>query len=329
MTPPPAADLVTTCRNRAEYLRASLPSWLACEQIRRIVVVDFDSSTPVIKELDALSGERVTVVRVEDEPLWRIGRAINVGLGLVEAELVLKIDADVSIIELRPYLEAVANRDCLYFRGFSKLGTSSGLFLASTTVMRSLGGYHDHMSGWGGDDIDLYERLKKQGFRRQFFHRESFQEQVQQMAGKNAEAPRLDTHLLSAHQQLARNPYFTGFRNTLLARIHPQTRRRALRWHYSAVTGSDNLVQARLRKPGGWRLALARYSTELANILALAHFEHFKTPLELMRHEAFTQVVARYGLPRCRGRRDRQQILRELPKRMNALRDLAAQLGVN
>ncbi|MCP9928016.1 glycosyltransferase family 2 protein [Cyanobium sp. CH-040] len=325
----PTVDLLTPCRNRVEYLRASLPSWLACAQIRRIVVVDFDSTTPVLDELGDLTGERVTVVRTENEPLWRQGRAQNVGLPLVDADLVLKIDADVSIVDLRPYVEALADNPKAFFKGYSKHGTSSGLCLAATQQMRALGGYHDHMSGWGGDDVDFCRRLGRRGCRRQFFRPESFQEQGQRMAGKNSEAPRLDSELLSGHDQLARNPFFTGFRNALLARIHPQNRRCALRWRYRRVQGDGGRVDARLRKARGWRLPLARHGTELANILALAHFERFDTPWELMRSDAFQQVVARHRLPRCRTKQDARDLLQELPQRTQALAGLAAELGIN
>lgn len=324
----PTVDLLTPCRNRVEYLRVSLPSWLACDQIRRIVVVDFDSTTPVADELGDLSGERVTVVRAEDEPIWRQGRAQNIGLGLVEADLVLKIDADVSIVDLHPYVVAMADNPKRFFKGFSKFGTSSGLFLTPTSWMRALGGYHDHMSGWGGDDVDFSHRVCRKGLRRALFRPESFREQGQQMAGKNSEAPRLDSELLSNHERLARNPFFTGFRNGLLSRIHPQNRRCALRWRYKRLDGDGLSIQARLRKPRCWRLKLGRYSTELANILAVAHFERFDTPWELIRSDHFQQIMARHRLPRCRSRSDWQQLKEQLEERTQALRDLAQELGV-
>lgn len=103
----------------------------------------------------------------------------------MNADLVLKIDADLSIVDLRPYVEAVADNPMVFFKGFSKHGTSSGLCLASTRMMRSLGGFHDRMSGPGGDDVDLCRKLGKCSSKRQFFRPDSFREQSQRMAGKN------------------------------------------------------------------------------------------------------------------------------------------------
>lgn len=322
----PSVDLITPCRNRVEYLRTSLPSWLACDTIQRIIVVDFNSTTPVIDELGDLRGERVTVVRVENESLWRQGRAQNVGLALAEADLVLKIDADVSIVELQSYVDTMVRDPAVFYKGYSKFGTSSGLCLAPRRKMRAVGGYHDHMSGWGGDDVDFYRRLGKRRLKRQFFRSESFREQAQRMAGKNSEAPRLDSELLGDPQGRAGQPFFTGFRNSLLARIHHQSRRSALRWRYSPAPGNDQLVHAEPRGSCRWRLPLARHSTELANILALAYYKRCESVWELMRSEVFQQILERHQLPRITSRQQRKQLLQELPERWQGLRQLAADL---
>jgi hypothetical protein len=324
----PSLDLITPCRNRAEDLKNSLPSWIACELIHRIIVVDFNSSKPVIEELSGETNKRLTVVRVEDEPLWRQGRAQNVGLALTDAELVLKIDADVSVVDLHPYVEAIASDPTLFFTGFSKHGTSSGLCLAPRRKLRAIGGYHDHMSGWGGDDVDIYRRLKKKGLRREIFKAESFSEQGQKMATKNSEAPRLDSQVVADPQRLARKPYFTGFRNSLLARIHSQSKRRNLRWLYNQSTDNVLSKKAHLKPSCDWRLQMGRHSTELANILALAFYNQFDSAWELMKSEAFRQVLAAHQLPRHQGRRQRKDLIDELPQRLTALTKLASELGL-
>lgn len=321
-------DLVTPCRNRAEDLKNSMPSWIECELINRIIVVDFNSSKPVIEELDAARHERLTVVRVENEPLWRQGRAQNVGLALTDSELVLKIDADVSIVDLRPYVEAMASDPTLFFTGFSKHGTSSGLCLAPRRKLRAIGGYHDHMSGWGGDDVDIYRRLKKRGLRREIFKAESFSEQGQKMATKNSEAPRLDSQLLADPQRLARKPYFTGFRNSLLARIHSQSKRRNLRWTFHQSAANPTTKEAQTKPNCEWRLQMGRHSTELANILALAHFNKFDSAWELMKSETFRLILEAHQLPRYQGRRQRKQLIDELPQRLTELTNLASELGL-
>lgn len=324
----PSVDLITPCRNRVEYLRDSLPSWLACPQLQRIIVVDFNSTTPVIDELGDFGDERVTVVRVEDEPMWRQGRAQNIGLGLAEADLVLKTDADVATVDIRHYVERMAEDPGIFFKGYCKQGTSSGLCLAPLRRMRAIGGYHDHMSGWGGDDVDFYRRLKKRKLRPLVFQPESFQEQGQKMAGKNSEARRLDSDLISDPDQLAKQPYFTGFRNTLLARIHRQNKRLALRWHYTPTDDNPNQLHAELRPSSLWRMQAARYSIELANILSIAHYKTTDSAWELIRSKAFIDTLENYQLPRCHNQKERQQLINSLPERRTELRKLAISLGV-
>jgi hypothetical protein len=324
----PSVDLITPCRNRVEYLRDSLPSWLACPQLRKIIVVDFNSTIPVIDALGDLDGERVTVVRVEGEPIWRQGRAQNVGLGLAEADLVLKTDADVATVDIQSYVSQMGEDPGIFFKGFSKLGTSSGLCVAPRGKMKATGGYHDHMSGWGGDDVDFYRRLKKRKLRALIFQPESFHEQGQKMAGKNSEAPRLDTELIAGHQELARQPFFSGFRNTLLARIQRQSKRLALRWRYTQVEGRANLVQAELRASSSWRLQVARHSIELANILAVAYYQNTESVWELIHSKTFRDILEQHQLPPWSNRRERLELLSNLRDYRVRLHELANSMDV-
>ena len=60
-----------------------------------------------------------------------------------------------------------------------------------------------HVGQGGGGDVDFYRRLKKRKLKPQVFQPESFREQKQKMAGKNSEAPRLDSELVTDPERLA------------------------------------------------------------------------------------------------------------------------------
>ena len=47
------------------------------------------------------------MIRIENEPLWRQGRAQNVALRYAEAHTILKLDADIDTVDIAPYLEAM------------------------------------------------------------------------------------------------------------------------------------------------------------------------------------------------------------------------------
>lgn len=323
----PSVDLVTPCRNRLEYLRASLPSWLSQPLIRRVVVVDFQSQQPVAEGLGPDLDPRLSVLRVEGEPLWRQGRAQNVGLQASDADLILKVDADIAVVDISPYVEAMARDPSLFLRGCSHQGSSSGLCLVPRRVARRIGGYHDHMAGWGGDDVDFYRRLERAGLRSRSVEAHHFAEIPQRMASKNSEAPRLDSHWLPPHSELVRQPLFTAYRNGLLARIQPQQRQSALRWHISSPAQPGDTF-AKLKGKNRMRLLLARHNTELANILTLHTYTPGANHWQVLRQHQIQGFITEHRLLLPRQRDKRPALLASLPQRSLALRGLAQTLGV-
>ena len=321
-------DLITPCRNRAEHVVASLPSWLACPEISRILIVDFNSSQELLPQLAGFDLGRVRVIRLGEEALWRQGRAQNVALRYSKAGVILKLDADIELVTIAPYLEAMDRDPTLFYRGFSKLGSSSGSCLFRRQHGRGCGGWHDHMSGWGGDDVDYYQRLRRRGLRAAVFEAESFRETTQAMEVKNSEAARIDSQLLQNQPQLARLPRFSGVRNTLLSVLQKQTRRRALRYGFELDPAAPHRIGATLKQRSRQELALSQPSIELANIVAIHHFRPDLDPREILNSPAFKELQQRHQLPHARSRQERQLLFDSLPKRMAQLRHLAEQLGV-
>jgi len=321
-------DLITPCRNRGENLVQSLPSWLDCPQVTRIVVVDFNSTPDLMPLIRPFNPDRVRVIRVDEEPLWRQGRAQNVGLRYSNASFILKLDSDIEVVAIKPYLEAMERDPDLFYKGFSKLGSSSGSCLFRRRHGRHCGGWHDHMSGWGGDDVDFYQRLQRRSKRAAVFAAESFRETTQPMESKNREAPRLDSELLENQPRLACTPRFTGVRNTLLSVLQKQNRRRSLRYDFTADPSEPQRVLARLKERSRQELAIGRYSIELANILTIHHFRDDLHPREILGQEPFEQIRQSYQLPNARDRRARNHLLESMPDRLSQLRQLAGQLGI-
>lgn len=351
----PLVDLITPCRNRAEYLLKSLPTWLACDKLNRIIIVDFNSADPVYDQLiksdqGNLDWSRICVVRAEDEPFWRQGRAQNIGIQFSDAELILKIDADVAVGTIDSYVASCGDDPQLFFKGFSKLGTSSGLCLCPRRAAARVSGYHDHMSGWGGDDVDFYRRLVKQGFHYAHFQADDFHEVTQPMAGKNSEARRLDTHWLAPHDHLAKQAFFTGCRNGLLSRIQRQQRQSRLRWSYvpapgSADQGSKHHSSNRgsnqgSNRTGHW-LAVAKrrnarlqpifnYNIELANILTIYHWNKggYSDHFSILKEGEVQELISSYRLILPHQKDDVKALLKALPQKRVHLLELAERLGV-
>lgn len=325
--PLPSVDVVTPCRNRLGFLVASLPSWLAHPLIRRIVVVDFQSEEPIAAALGDQLHPRIQVIRVENEPLWRQGRAQNIGLRATDAELILKLDADVGIVDITPYVEAMAREPMVFFRGSSTQGSSSGLCLVPRTVARQVGGYHDHMAGWGGDDVDFYRRLQRAGLSSLVVEARHFHEVPQRMAVKNTETPRLDSDWLPCHGDLVRQPEFSAFRNGLLARLQPQQRQTALRWRLRE--GEHPQQASALLKAGNrLRLKVARHNTELANLLALHTYAPGERHWQVLRQPWVQELMAQHRLKLPRHSQERQHLEARLSAHRQQLEHLAIRLGV-
>ena len=321
----PTVDVVTPCRNRLANLRASLPSWLSHPLVRRMLVVDFQSDLPVAEALGRNRDPRITVLRVDDEPLWRQGRAQNVGLQASDADLILKLDADIAIVDISAYVEAMALNPQLFLRGCSQRGSSSGLCLVPRLVARRIGGYHDQMSGWGGDDVDFYRRLCRAGLNSGFVKAADFAEVPQRMATKNTEAPRLDTAWLPPHPDLARQPQFTAYRNGILARVQRQHRLTALRWHFDPAEGSGaTLKKGRNRM----RLLLGRHNTELANILAVHSYVPGDSHWDVLRQPWVQKAIQQHRLVLPRQRDRELALAAQLTERSKSLRSFAANLGI-
>lgn len=321
-------DLITPCRNRGEHLLESLPSWLACPQVDRVLIVDFSSTPGLLPLFEHVDPERVVLIRVDAEPLWRQGRAQNVGLRYSRAPFILKLDADIQLVTIEPCLEAMRREPNLFFKGFSKLGSSSGSCLFRRNQARGCGGWHDQMSGWGGDDVDFYQRLRRAGQRAAVFQADHFRETTQPMEGKNSEAPRLDSVLLKDQPKLVCQPRFTGVRNTLLSVLQKQNRRRALRYHYAVNPSQPQQVLASLKERSKGQMVLGRYAIELANILSIHFYREDLHTNAILKQEAFQRFRELYQLPRSKSRQDGAELLASMPDRLNQLRKLARQLDI-
>jgi len=81
-----------TCgvRDRAAHLDVSLRSWLACEEVGEVLVVDWTSREPVTPPHD----ERAVLVRVEGQARWHSSKCHNLELLLAWGEEILRLDAD-------------------------------------------------------------------------------------------------------------------------------------------------------------------------------------------------------------------------------------------
>ena len=167
----PGVSLVTCCMNREANLLRALDSWLACPELREIIIVDWSSDRPVQEALDekGIGDPRIRVLRVEDEERWILSYAFNVGFRAASCRRILKADAD---IVLDPDFFA-ANR---LFKGTFVAGNwrkapegqayVNGFFYVHKADLAAIAGFNEHITTYGWDDDDIYARLTDHGLTR-------------------------------------------------------------------------------------------------------------------------------------------------------------------
>jgi len=162
---PSKVSVVTTCKNRWDFLKRSLPTWLN-RGFKEIVIVDWSSDVDVASQVAQLppGSNPVTVVRVEGEEIFNGGMARNTGARLVTNENLLFIDSDM-VIKDWAMADAISLVPGRFYHGphnIPPFGTS----LVRVGDFRAVNGYSELYTAYGWEDNDLYNRLEASGLQR-------------------------------------------------------------------------------------------------------------------------------------------------------------------
>ncbi len=169
-------SLISCCMNRNDNLKQSLESWLRLP-VQEIVIVDWNSSAPVLTTVADIADERVKIVRVENEPRWILTYAFNVGLRFASYKKIYKLDADIETRE--DFLELNHFEKGEFIRGSWESAIDAdrvdqvyinGSFGCYKSDLLKAGFYNEHIRTYGWDDSDLYARLATRcGLKQKFF----------------------------------------------------------------------------------------------------------------------------------------------------------------
>lgn len=185
----------------ADRIEACIESFsrLKSRYLEEIVVVDFGSEQPI--ETPRTAGTKL--VRVE-AALWSLGEAINVGVLSTASPIIAKTDADIlidptSLTAFDDSVERLASgaidlavsqaidlhqslspSDAL--RALSEGGElpgllrpkwgQGGLVFFTRESWRRIGGFDSRFTGWGNEDNDFAERMRRAGFQIEWTDRE-------------------------------------------------------------------------------------------------------------------------------------------------------------
>ncbi len=282
----PGISLVTCSMNRSKNLVKALPSWLANSEISEIVVVDWSSSSPVEDDLRAagISDPRIRILRVEGEERWVLTYAFNAGFRAAACDLILKADADIVLSpdffrrnHLMPGAFVAGN----WRTAETEQAHVNGFFFISRKTLHSVGAFNEHITSYGWDDDDIYDRLTLSGYRRQdvapgtIFHLD------------HDDADRLgedspSTDLITLGQKLRSGTKFLIRRNRYIAMVMPQWDESAIHLPFRMLTRTDTVMK--VQREGWVPSRVPAHVVSAANIHALtelAAWSYGKRVLEL------------------------------------------------
>ena len=163
----PRLSIVTCCKGRLQYLKQALPTFVAQPE-SEVVVVDYDCPDKT-GEWVASHFPDVRLATVTDAPHFNLSRARNIGAAQARAPWLVICDAD-------DLLAPSFSSDLLRL-------TASGTYqrtlrntpwgikqqcvplACETATFRSVGGYDDALRGWGIEDLEFIDRLRRAGVR--------------------------------------------------------------------------------------------------------------------------------------------------------------------
>lgn len=154
---------VTTCKGRLDHLKQTITHLVALEPAE-IIVGDFDCPDGTADWVRR-NHPAVKVIKVVDAPNFNLSHARNSGAAACESDWIFFCDADIifdkSIVDW--FHKTNLNNTTFYRQEqlpnkpyYDTFGTC----LVNRHAFNAAGGYDDVISGWGGEDLDLYFRLQ-------------------------------------------------------------------------------------------------------------------------------------------------------------------------
>jgi len=170
---PKLITICTTNMNRNEYLKKALPTWLG-RGFKEIIIVDWNSETPLIndrplEDCSLFKKELVKVVRVNDQPFFNCTKSRNLAAEFCTTPYIWFMDGDVRMTFKN--LDFLKLNPGVFYHGalFTTGAPTTGSCIMEKSMFDEINGYSEFISTLPGEDLDLYNRLKRSGYKRKYF----------------------------------------------------------------------------------------------------------------------------------------------------------------
>jgi glycosyltransferase involved in cell wall biosynthesis len=150
-------SIIVTCKNRLSHLKITLPTFLSQEN-SEVIVVDYGCAEGSFSWVSTNFPE-VKSLRVDDDPIFCLSRARNIGAKIANGHYLFFVDADIKIIG-NVLAHIKLEKNFFYQVKNSHMNNLGGTCIVPKDAFHMIGGYDEAFVGWGGEDKDLYYRLK-------------------------------------------------------------------------------------------------------------------------------------------------------------------------
>jgi N-terminal domain of galactosyltransferase len=155
-------SLITTCMGRADHLDQTLPTWL-CQPVDEIIVVDWSSPDYVKKIIDRYQDGRIIHVHVPNQTIYDRSKSRNVGVRVSTGFFLMLCEIDIIVGEQS--LSCIQDTQDVLYRSVDKEGSGlAGVCVVTKSMLDKVNGYNERLEGWGREDYDLFERLRKNNY---------------------------------------------------------------------------------------------------------------------------------------------------------------------
>ena len=154
---PRSISIVTVCMNRREHLLEATPRVARWSQHIEHLIVDWSSEQPLRRD-ELPDDPRIRLIRVTGEVRWNLCRAYNFGFDHARGDCLFKLDADAWPEAINEVLDPQSDAPLCWF-GSGDSGRL-GQFLIDRQLLERVGGFNEHLWGYGFDDKDIKARLQ-------------------------------------------------------------------------------------------------------------------------------------------------------------------------
>lgn len=168
-------SIICACKNRYEPLKISLTSWLNYDQVKEIIIVDWNSSSPLnhLTNLD----RRIKIVRVLNEQYFNQPQPLNLAASLSTQEFLLKLDTDYILNPYYKFFDTYNLDENNFVYGPTNIEDKTienspyfkylrGLLYVRREQFNKVGGYNENLGKYyAWEDDELVSRLHLYGLK--------------------------------------------------------------------------------------------------------------------------------------------------------------------